>query len=64
MSDLEEHMAHLARTVDELSDIVARQEREIELLTGRVNRLMTREAEREAESSGGILLGDGRPPHW
>jgi len=64
MSRLEEHVAHLSRTVEELSDIVARQEREIEVLTRRVARLMAREGAREAESSGGIVLGDERPPHY
>ncbi len=64
MSRLEEHMAHLSRTVDELSDIVARQEREIEVLTRRVARLMEREGAREAEANGGIVLGDERPPHY
>ena len=64
MSRLEEHMAHLSRTVDELSDIVARKEREIEVLTRRVARLMEREGAREAEANGGIVLGDERPPHY
>lgn len=64
MTSLEEHMAHLSRTVDDLSDIVARQEREIEVLTRRVARLMEREALRETDGSGGIVLGDERPPHY
>ena len=64
MQDVEEKLAHLMRTVDDLSDIVARQEREIERLTRRVELLMQREAEREAEATGGIVLGDERPPHY
>jgi SlyX protein len=60
---LEERLAHLQRTVDELSDIVARQAVEIERLGRRVGLLMEREAEREAEG-GGIPLADERPPHW
>ena len=64
MQDLEEHLAHLARTVDELSDVIARQQREIDTLTRRVAMLMQREGAREAEGSGGVVLGDERPPHY
>ncbi len=64
MSALEEHIAHLTRTVEDLSDVVARQEREIAQLTHRVEMLLQREAEREAEGGGGVVLGDERPPHW
>lgn len=64
MSKTEETLAHLIRTVDELSDVVAEQRREIDVLTRRVAMLMQREAEREAEGSGGIVLGDERPPHY
>ena len=64
MTKLEEHLAHLTRTVEDLSDVVARQEKEIEQLARRVEMLMAREAAREAEGSGGIVLGDERPPHY
>ena len=63
VTGLEERIAHLMRTVDELSDIVAQQAVEIERLSRRVGLLMEREAEREAEG-GGIPLADQRPPHW
>ncbi|MGR3709882.1 MAG: SlyX family protein, partial [Alterinioella nitratireducens] len=33
-------------------------------LTARVQMLMNREAEREADSSGTIPLADQKPPHW
>jgi len=61
---LEERIAHLTRTVDDLSDIVARQEREIATLTRRVEMLMSREAERELGEGGTVPLADQRPPHW
>ena len=64
MSALEEKLAHLERTVDDLSDIVARQQAEIDRLSRRVGLLMEREAEREADSGGTVPLGDQRPPHW
>ncbi|WP_299778442.1 SlyX family protein [uncultured Roseobacter sp.] len=64
MEKLEEQIAHLTRTVEELSDVVARQETEIATLTRRVVMLMQREGEREAQASGGVVVGDERPPHY
>ena len=64
MQDIEERLAHLMRSVDDLSDVVARQDREIVQLRAQVDRLILREAEREAEATGGIVLGDERPPHY
>ncbi len=64
MQHLEEKIAHLMRSVDELSDIVARQETEIATLTRRVHMLMQREGERDAQGTGGIVVGDERPPHY
>lgn len=64
MQHLEEKLAHLMRANDELSDIVARQQDQIDRLTLVVDRLMERERAREAEGSGGIVLGDERPPHY
>lgn len=64
MKELEEQMAHLTRTVDDLSEVVARQETEIATLTRRVFMLMQREGEREAQQSGGVVMGDERPPHY
>jgi len=61
---LEEQIAHLTRTVEDLSDIVARQERELALVTRRAQMLMAREAERESQGGGGIVVGDERPPHY
>lgn len=64
MQQIEERLAHLARTVEDLSDVVARQQGEIDRLTRRVEMLMQREAGREAEGTGGVVLGDERPPHY
>jgi SlyX protein len=60
----EEQIAHLTRVVEDLSDVVARQETEIARLSRRLGLLLEREAEREAESGGTIPLADQRPPHW
>ncbi|MEM6588171.1 MAG: SlyX family protein [Pseudomonadota bacterium] len=64
MTQIEETIAHLTLSVEELSDIVARQQAEIDVLTRRVQMLLEREAERQAEGSGGVVVGDERPPHW
>ena len=64
MQKLEEQIAHLTRTTDDLSDIVARQEREIAILTRRVQLLMEREGARQAQGGGAVVVGDERPPHY
>ncbi|HEY9037708.1 MAG TPA: SlyX family protein [Roseovarius sp.] len=64
MEHLEEKIAHLVRAVDDLSDMVARQDREIAVLTRRVEMLMRREAERETDLGGSVALGNERPPHY
>lgn len=64
MQHLEEKLAHLIRTVDDLSDVVAAQQTEIDRLTRRVAMLMQREGERDAQGGEGVILADQRPPHW
>ncbi|MFQ6551778.1 SlyX family protein [Aestuariibius insulae] len=61
---LEERIAELSKVTDDLSEIVARQDAEIAVLQRRVQMLMEREAGREAEGGGGVVLGDERPPHY
>jgi len=60
----EERLAHLERLAEELNEVVAGQAREIETLTRKVALLLEREAAREAEGGGGVVLGDERPPHY
>ncbi|MCZ4353492.1 SlyX family protein [Roseovarius aestuarii] len=64
MEHIEEKLAHLMRSVDDLSDVVARQQTEIALLTRRVQMLMQREGERDSATGGHVTLGDERPPHY
>lgn len=64
MSHLEEKIAHLSRTVDELSDVVARQDQEISVMKRRLQMLLEREADRESQGGGGVVIGDERPPHY
>lgn len=61
---LEETVAHLTKVVDELSEVIARQDRDIERLARRLQMIMEREAERELDSSSSIPLADQKPPHW
>jgi SlyX protein len=61
---LEIQVAHLARSVDDLSDVVARQDREIATLTRRMALVLQREAERESDAGGAIPLADQKPPHY
>lgn len=61
---LEAHVADLQNEVEVLSQIVARQDSDIEKLKRTVEILVEREAAREAEGGGGVILGDERPPHY
>jgi SlyX protein len=61
---IEETIAHLTRTIEDLSDEVARQNRALAVLERRVQLLLGRAAEAEAEAQGGAPLADQRPPHW
>lgn len=63
IESLEERIAHLMRAVDDMSEVVARQSKEIEVLQRRVRLLMEREAERE-EMGNHAPEANVRPPHW
>lgn len=64
MNALEEKIAHLTRMVEDLSDVVARQQQELDTLTRRTAMLIQREAERDATQPGAAHFGDERPPHY
>ena len=55
---LQEHIAHLTKDVQDLSDIVAQQAKTIDLLSRRVGMLL------EAEAGNVAIIGDERPPHY
>lgn len=63
-TETEERIAHLIRAIDDLSDVVAAQTNQIDVLERRVQMLMTREAQRESDGGDMIPLADQRPPHW
>lgn len=64
MTEIEEKLAHLIRTVDDLSEVIARQDREIDWLRARVQMLLEREAARQADGEGSVIFGDAPPPHY
>ncbi|MFB9149087.1 SlyX family protein [Roseovarius ramblicola] len=64
MTEIEERLAHLIRAVDDLSDVIARQDREIAHLRGQVAWLVRRESDRTRDGEGGVMLGAERPPHY
>ncbi|MEM9969047.1 MAG: SlyX family protein [Pseudomonadota bacterium] len=64
MEKLEEHIAHLTRMMEDLSDVIAHQQTEIATLNRRVEMLMQREGEREMAEGSAVVLGNKRPPHY
>jgi SlyX protein len=64
LTALEEHATHQAATLEELSGVVAAQAEQIARLERRVQLLMERAAQMEADTSPGAPLADQKPPHW
>ncbi|RJL06759.1 SlyX family protein [Paracoccus aestuarii] len=64
LHQLEETLAHMTRLTEDLSEVIARQDRDLARLTARVDRLTLAEAERQADAPGSVALADQRPPHW
>lgn len=61
---LEETVAHLSRVTDDLSEVIARQDRIIDRISKRLQMLVEAEAQRQADDSGTVPLADQRPPHY
>ena len=61
---IEAKLAELERLTDDLSGLVAVQADRIDTLERRIAWLLDKEAERQADATGGVVLGDERPPHW
>jgi SlyX protein len=59
---LEERVAHLMRTVDDLSDVVAAQAKALERMDRLTRMLAEREADRDGQ--GEAPAANVRPPHW
>ena len=61
LAETEVKISYLMKDIDDLSEIVTKQGRELEKLTKQVSFLMQKENERDDLS--GIVLGD-KPSHW
>ncbi len=61
---LEENLAHQALVIEELNEVVTRQQAEIDTLTRQVALLIQRAAEQEVETASSVALADQVPPHW
>ena len=61
LTENEEKISFLVKDIEDLSDIVEKQSRELEKLNTKVSFLIQKENERDEIS--GIVLGD-KPPHW
>ena len=61
LTENEAKIPYLIKDIEDLSDIVAKQSRELEKLNKKVSFLIQKETERDVIS--GVVLGD-KPPHW
>ena len=61
---IEEKLSHIMKSLDELSDIVAKHETTISLSASRIEKLMSTLAEKELESGGDAYFQDDKPPHY
>ena len=61
LTENEAKISYLIKDIEDLSDIVAEQSRELEKLNKQVSFLFKKETERD--DIGGVVLGD-KPPHW
>ena len=64
LTALEEQVAYLTRTVEDLSDVLARQAKTLDIAERRLGLLLEAEAARQADGEGAVALADQRPPHW
>ncbi|MDE0765926.1 MAG: SlyX family protein [Amylibacter sp.] len=62
--DLEIKLTEALRLAEELSDVVAEQAGRIEVAERRIQMLMERAAQDEANSMTGTNMSDAPPPHW
>jgi SlyX protein len=63
LDTIEEKLAHLERAVAELSDVVARQQKELDRAVDRNQRLMDKIAALESDS-GASATAHEKPPHY
>ena len=61
LTENEIKISYIIKDIEDLSEIVAKQSRELEKLNKKVSFLIQKETERDDIS--GVVLGD-KPPHW
>ena len=64
MTEVETALAHALNQIEELNSVIIDQEKRIELLEARMTRLRQWAAEQETDKSGGVVIGDEKPPHY
>ena len=64
LDSAEIHITHLNRTVEELSDQVARQATQIDRLNARLQSLIDRLSKHDSGAESDAPLLEQRPPHW
>lgn len=62
--EIEIKLTEALRLSEELSDIVAQQANRLDVAERRIQLLMERAAQDEANSASGITINDTPPPHW
>jgi SlyX protein len=62
--ELEIKLSEAMRLAEELSDVVAEQANRLEIAERRIQMLMERAAQDEANASNGMVMNDAPPPHW
>ncbi|MDA9925896.1 SlyX family protein [Amylibacter sp.] len=62
--EIEIKLTEALRLSEELSDIVAQQANRLDVAERRIQLLMERAAQDEANSANGISINDTPPPHW
>jgi SlyX protein len=60
----EVHITHLTRSIEDLSDQVARQADEIDRLKARFQMLIDRMTKHDSGEDSDVPLLEQRPPHW
>jgi SlyX protein len=63
LAAIEEKLAHLERAMNELSDVVARQQKDLDRATDRHQRLMDKLAAMESDF-GPSASAEEKPPHY
>ena len=64
LDQIEIKLAHLERAVAEISDVVARQQKELDRAQDRNQRLMDKLAALESEQGGASATANEKPPHY